>query len=67
MAALTIRGKVDKRHFRGSLNAQKLLLALEHLRRWIGKPFVLIWDRSRAHRAKGVQAYLANGARTSCQ
>ena len=59
MAALTISGKVCKRHFRGSLNAHKLLLGLEHVRRWIGKPFVLIWDRSRVHRAKCVQAYLA--------
>ena len=59
MAALTISGKVFKRHFAGSLNAQKLLVGLEQMRRSINKPFVLIWDRSRAHRAKCVQAYLA--------
>lgn len=58
MAALTISGKVFKRHFAGSINAQKLLVGLEHIRRSVGKPFVLIWDRSRAHRAKCVQAYL---------
>ena len=60
MAALTISGRVYRRHFRGSINAHKLLLGLEQLRRWIGKPLVLIWDRSRAHRAKCVQAYLAS-------
>jgi transposase len=59
LAALTISGKLYKRHFRGSINAQRVLQGLKHLRRWIGKGFVLIWDGSRAHRAKCVQAYLA--------
>lgn len=58
LAALTISGKLYKRHFRGSINAQRVLQGLKHLRRWVGKAFVLIWDRSRAHRAKCVQAYL---------
>ena len=59
MVALTISGKLYKRHFDGSVNAEKLIEGLEHMRRHIHKPFILIWDRSRAHRANLVKAYLA--------
>ena len=59
MVALTISGRIYKRHFDGSINAEKLLIGLEHIRRHIGKPFILIWDRSRAHRSNLVKAYLA--------
>ena len=33
MVALTISGKIYKRHFDGSINAEKLLVGLEHIRR----------------------------------
>jgi transposase len=59
MAALTITGKIYKRHFDGSINAEKLIVGLEHIRRHVNKPFILIWDRSRAHRSNLVKAYLA--------
>jgi hypothetical protein len=42
MVALTISGRIYKRHFGGSINADKLLIGLEHIRRHIGKPFILI-------------------------
>ena len=58
MAGLTISGKLYKRHFDGSINAEKLLVGLEHLVRHINGPFILIWDRSRTHRAKIVKAFL---------
>ena len=58
MVGLTISGKIFKRHFDGSVNAEKVIVGLEHFRRQIHKPLILIWDRSRAHRAKIVTAYL---------
>jgi transposase len=58
MAGLTISGKIYKRHFDGSINAEKLLVGLEHLVRHIQGPFILIWDRSRTHRAKIVKTFL---------
>ncbi len=59
MVALTISAKILNRHFDSAINAEKLLVGLEHIRRHIGKPFILIWDRSRAHRSHLVKAYLA--------
>ena len=37
---------------------EKLLIGLEHLVRHIQGPFILIWDRSRTHRAKIVKTFL---------
>jgi len=58
MVGLTFSGKIYKRHFDGSVNSEKLLVGLEHLRRHIKDPFIMIWDRSSTHRAKVVKAYL---------
>lgn len=58
LAALTISGKIYKRHFAGSINAEKVIVGLDHLRRHIRKSFILIWDQSRAHRSKLVKRYL---------
>jgi hypothetical protein len=60
MAGLTIRGKIFKKCFAGSVNSEKLIQGLEHFRRCIGGPFILIWDRSRSHRSKMTKAYLAD-------
>ena len=59
MVALTMSGKIYKRHFDGSINAEKLIVGLEHIRHHVDKPFILIWDRSRAHRSNLVKKYLA--------
>jgi transposase len=58
MVGLTISGKIYKRHFDGSVNAEKLIVGLKHLRRHIKKPIFLIWDQSRTHKAKVVKEYL---------
>jgi len=58
MVGLTISGKIYKRHFDGSINAEKLLVGLEHLLRHIHGPFILIWDQSRTHKAKIVRTFL---------
>jgi transposase len=59
MVGLTIAGKIYKHHFDGALNAEKLIVGLKHFRRHIQGAFILIWDQSRVHKAKSVQAYLA--------
>lgn len=56
--ALTLSGKIYKRHFEGSVNSQKLIEALDHLRRHIPGKIILIWDRARIHRSKITKAHL---------
>lgn len=58
MAGLTISGKIYKRHFDGSIDAEKLLNGLAHFQRHIQRPIILIWDQSRTHKALIVKAYL---------
>jgi transposase len=58
--ALTLSGKIYKRHFEGSVNSQKLIEALDHLRRHVSGKIILIWDRAQSHRSKIVKAYLHN-------
>jgi transposase len=56
--ALTLSGKIYKRHFEGSVNSTKLIEALDHLRRHMPGKIILIWDRARIHRSKITKAYL---------
>ena len=56
--ALTLSGKIYKRHFEGSVNSKKLITTLEHVRQQIPGKFILIWDRARTHRSKITKAYL---------
>ena len=58
--ALTLSGKIYKKHFEGSVNSQKLIETLDHVRRQIPGTFILIWDRARTHRSKITKAYLQN-------
>ena len=57
--ALSLRGKIYKRHFRRTINGECVVAALEHVRRQVGGGFILVWDRSRPHRSRVVTAYLA--------
>ena len=57
--ALTLSGKIYKKHFEGSVNSENLIVALEHMRsQRHGRKIILIWDQARIHRSKVVQAYL---------
>ena len=56
--APTLSGKIYKRHFEGSVNSQKLIEALDHLRRHMPGKIILIWDRARIQRSKIAKAYL---------
>jgi len=57
---LTLSGKIYKRHFEGSVNSQKLIEAMDHLRRYVPGKIILIWDRARIHRCKFTKADLQN-------
>lgn len=59
MAALTLTGRIYKHHFDDAIDAKKLIVGLKHFRRWIQGLFILIWDRSKVHRALIVTAFLA--------
>lgn len=57
---LSISGRIYKRHVKGSIKTPDVIAGLKQLRRQMQCPFILIWDRSRVHRSKRVQAYLAD-------
>jgi transposase len=58
MASLTLSGKIYKRHFDGSINSEKVVEGLKHLRRHIKGPFIVIWDQSRTHKSLLVKDFL---------
>lgn len=60
MAGLTITGRILKKCFEGSIDSEKLIQGLEHFRRCIGGPFIMIWDHSRTHLSQRTKAYLAD-------
>jgi transposase len=56
--ALTLSGKIYKRHFEGSVNSKNLIKALAHVQQHIPGKIILIWDRARIHLSKIATAYL---------
>ncbi|MBI5823878.1 MAG: transposase [Chloroflexi bacterium] len=58
--ALTLSGKIYKKHFEGSVNSETLITALKHVQRHIPGKFILIWDRASIHTSKKTKAYLRN-------
>lgn len=56
---LTMSGKIYKRHFKGSMKSTQVIQALEHLRRHIRRPLLVIWDRASMHKSGETKAYLA--------
>lgn len=58
MVGLTISGKIYKRQYDGSINAEKLLVRLEHLVHHIRSSFILIWNRSRTYKVNIMKAFL---------
>jgi transposase len=57
--ALTLSGKIYKRHFEHAIGATDILTALKHFQRFIARPMIVIWDRLNAHRAVIVHDYVA--------
>lgn len=56
---LTISGKIYKRHFAKAIDSAGVIVALEHIGRHVGRPWILIWDGAPIHRSRMVQNYLA--------
>jgi arginine decarboxylase len=58
--ALTLSGKIYKRHFEGSVNSENLITTLEHVQRQIPGKIILIWDRASTHKSYETRAHLRN-------
>ena len=56
--ALTLSGKIYKRHFAGSMKSAQVVEILKHLQRHLPGPLVLIWDRASIHKSRETQTYL---------
>ena len=56
--ALTLSGKIYKKHFEGSVNSEALIETLEHVQRQIPGKIILVWDRASIHLSKITKAYL---------
>jgi transposase len=59
IAALTLSGRIYKRHHRAAIRGPQVVRMLRHLRACIGQPLIVIWDRSSTHRSRVVKEYLA--------
>jgi transposase len=46
------------RHFSDTIHGDQVILALRYFRRRIGRPIIVVWDRSNAHRAAIVAAFV---------
>jgi len=58
VVALTLSGRIYKRHFEGSVKSEQLIRTLAHVQAQIPGKIILLWDRSRPHRSKMTKAYL---------
>lgn len=56
--ALTLSGKIYKRHFEGSVKSENLVETLEHVQHQMPGTFILIWDRASIHLSKVTKKYL---------
>ncbi|WKZ52642.1 MAG: transposase [Anaerolineales bacterium] len=56
--ALTLSGKIYKRHFDGSVKSENLIQTLEHVQRQIPGKIIVIWDRASIHLSKVTKAHL---------
>lgn len=56
--ALTLSGKIYKKHFEGAVNSEALIETLEHVQRQIPGKIILVWDRASIHLSKITKAYL---------
>jgi transposase len=58
VVAVTPAGRLYARHFRGSISSGAVVQALQHFRRKVGRPLLVVWDRLNAHRAHRTTAFL---------
>ena len=57
--ALTTAGKQYTIYFTGSIDSDRIVVALRYIRRYQKGPVILIWDKLAAHRGAPVKKYLA--------
>ena len=58
--ALTLSGRIYKRHFDGAIKSEQILETLQHLQRHVPGKIILIWDRARIHISKKVRNFLSD-------
>ena len=56
---LTASGRIYREHFDHAIHGGDMVVLLEHLRRRVGGPMILIWDHLQAHRSAVVKEFLA--------
>ena len=57
--ALTLSGRIYKRHFDHAIHGPDVVVFLRHLQRYHPGPLMVIWDRLQAHRSADVKGYRA--------
>jgi transposase len=56
--ALTLSGRIYKRHFEGAMHSEQVIETLQHVQRHIPGKIILIWDRASIHISKKTRNYL---------
>ena len=59
MVAITPDGRLYARHFRTSVSSKTVILALRYVRRTIGTPLLVVWDRLNAHRSRATLDFVS--------
>jgi transposase len=57
---LTASGRIYKKHFDHAIHGEDRVVLLEHLRRRVGGPMILIWDWLQVHRSAVVKEFFAH-------
>jgi transposase len=57
--AITPDGRLYARHFRTSISSRCVILALRYVRRKIGTPLLVVWDRLNAHRSRATMDFVS--------
>lgn len=65
--ALTTTGKIFTIYFHESIDGQKVVASLKHIRRYLSGPVIVIWDRLAAHRGPAVREYLSSDEQMSVE
>jgi transposase len=62
VVAITPDGRLYARHFRTPISSRSVIQALRSVRRKIGTPLLVVWDRLNAHRSRVTTAFIASHA-----
>jgi transposase len=59
IVAITPDGRLYARHFRTSISSHRVILALRYVRRKVGTPLLVVWDRLNAHRSRATMDFVS--------